>query len=125
MRCLTDAVLAELDCREHDAVLQVACVYGDFSRRLAAHLEGRQSKLHILDIAPIQLRNVRDKLRDQDNVSLHHQDSGALTFSDECFDQTVVFFLLHEQPKEVRLRTIDEALRDHIERRKTTLTSVM
>jgi ubiquinone/menaquinone biosynthesis C-methylase UbiE len=111
MHRLTDAVLDEMDCKTHSAVLQVACVYGDFSNRLAAHLRNSGSRLHILDIAPIQLRNAGDKLEHHDNVSLHHQDSSKLEFTSGKFDQTVVFFLLHEQPQDVRRKTIAEAIR--------------
>jgi ubiquinone/menaquinone biosynthesis C-methylase UbiE len=111
MHRLTDAVLDEMDCKAHSAVLQVACVYGDFSNRVAGHLQNSGSRLHILDIAPIQLRNVGDKLKHHDNVSLHHQDSSKLQFTTGKFDQTVVFFLLHEQPQEVRRKTIAEAIR--------------
>lgn len=111
MRRLTDAVLNDLDCGERQSLLQVACVYGDFSNRLAAHLLPSRSQLHIVDIAPIQLRNVRSKLAHHDNVNLHHQDSSALRFNAGQFDQTVVFFLLHEQPEDVRQKTITEAIR--------------
>jgi hypothetical protein len=68
-------------------------------------------RLHLLDIAPIQLHNARDKLNHHDNVSLHHQDSSKLEFASGKFDQTVVFFLLHEQPQEVRRKTTAEAIR--------------
>jgi len=111
MQRLTEAVLDEMDCKEHSSVLQVACVYGDFSNRLAAHLAQTRSRLNILDIAPIQLRNARDKLSHHDNVSLHHQDSSKLQFTSGKFDHTVVFFLLHEQPQDVRRKTIAEAIR--------------
>jgi ubiquinone/menaquinone biosynthesis C-methylase UbiE len=39
------------------------------------------------------------------------QDSSALELEDASFDSVVVFFLLHEQPAEVRQKTIAEALR--------------
>jgi ubiquinone/menaquinone biosynthesis C-methylase UbiE len=39
------------------------------------------------------------------------QDSTALQFDDASQDTVVVFFLLHEQPAEVRRKTISEALR--------------
>jgi len=111
MARLTQAVIDEMDCKKGDSVLQVACVYGDFSNLLASHLNRTESHLAILDIAPIQLRNVRSKLEQHRNVDLHHQDSSAMHFTDGCFDQTVVFFLLHEQPEDVRRKTISEAIR--------------
>ena len=111
MRRLTQAVLDDLQCEEHGSVLQVACVYGDFSNRLAAHLGHSKSRLHLVDIAPIQLSNAESKLGHHNNFSLHHQDSSALRFSAGQFNHTVVFFLLHEQPEDVRRKTIAEAIR--------------
>jgi len=111
MARLTDAVLTETDDIESATVLQVACVYGDFSNRLAEHLENSMSRLEIVDIAAIQLRNAREKLKHRDNVNFHHQDSSSLQFDDHSFEQTTVFFLLHEQPEDVRRQTIAEALR--------------
>jgi ubiquinone/menaquinone biosynthesis C-methylase UbiE len=111
MRKLTEAVLADITPRENARVLQVACVYGEFSNRLASHLEERSSQLELLDVAPIQLSNAREKLADHPNVTYHQQDSSAMAFPAGSFDQTVVFFLLHEQPEDVRRRTIEEAIR--------------
>ena len=111
MARLTQAVINEMDCGHGDAVLQVACVYGDFSNLLATHLQLNSSRLSLVDIAPIQLNNARSKLSHHSNVDLHHQDSSALHFADGCFARTVVFFLLHEQPEDVRRKTITEAIR--------------
>ncbi len=111
MSRLTGAVLEEMDCDDGSSVLQVACVYGGFSNLLATHIKHGTSRLAIVDIAPIQLGNVRKKLNHHDNIDLHHQDSSALHFTDGCFDRTVVFFLLHEQPEDVRRKTIAEAIR--------------
>ena len=58
MKKLTDAVLDEMNLEPHSRVLQVACVYGDFSNRLASHLNQTQSRLELVDVAPIQLDNV-------------------------------------------------------------------
>lgn len=111
MKKLTNAVLDEMELQSHSRVLQVACVYGDFSNRLASHLRQSQSKLAIVDVAPIQIRNVEKKLQAHDNVSIHHQDSTALSFPDNSFDETVVFFLLHEQPEHARRKTVEQAIR--------------
>jgi len=108
---LTNAVLDEMELQPHSSVLQVACVYGDFSNRLASHLAQTQSKLSVVDVAPIQLRNVEKKLDGQDNVSVHHQDSTCMSFPSDSFAETVVFFLLHEQPEEARRKTVAEAIR--------------
>jgi len=111
MKKLTDAVLDNLDPKPHSRVLQVACVYGDFSNKLASHLEKKQSRLDLLDVAAIQLRNASDKLSAQKNVSFHHQDSSDMSFPNASFEETVIFFLLHEQPEDVRRKTIEQAIR--------------
>ena len=111
MRTRTQAVISDMAVRPHSRVLQVACVYGEFSNLLAAHLGQNGSRLELVDVAPIQLKNAREKLAGQRNVEYHHQDSSALSFAAGSFDQTVVFFLLHEQPEAVRRKTIAEAIR--------------
>jgi ubiquinone/menaquinone biosynthesis C-methylase UbiE len=111
MKKLTAAVLEEINPTPHSRVLQVACVYGDFSNKLAGHLKQKQSTLELVDVADIQLRNAKEKLSGHDNVSFHHQDSSDLSFPQASFDETVIFFLLHEQPEAVRRKTIEQAIR--------------
>lgn len=111
MKRLTRAAIEEIDPDTRAPALQVACVYGEFSRRLAQHLPADSADLHIVDVAPIQIKNVRRKLKGQPNVHLHLQDSSAMTFRPGQFAHTVVFFLLHEQPESVRRRTVSEAIR--------------
>ena len=108
---LTRAVIDDLQVGPQSRVLQVACVYGDFSNKLARHLGRSESRLDIVDVAPIQLQNVREKLAGNSNVGFHHQDSTALRFPAATFDETVVFFLLHEQPEDARRATIEQAIR--------------
>jgi ubiquinone/menaquinone biosynthesis C-methylase UbiE len=90
--------------------LQVACVYGDFSQKMATRLDS-ESEFHVIDIAPVQLENAHKKLKNHSNVYLHHQDSTCLDFEDDKFDNIVVFFLLHEQPETVRAKTVEEVMR--------------
>jgi ubiquinone/menaquinone biosynthesis C-methylase UbiE len=111
MKKLTDSVLEEMTLEPNSRVLQVACVYGDFSNKVARHLDKTQSRLDLLDVAQIQLSNASEKLGNEKNVSYHHQDSSCMSFPNETFDETVVFFLLHEQPEAVRRKTIKEAVR--------------
>lgn len=111
MKRLTDAVLEEMSLAPQSKVLQVACVYGDFSNRVANHLDGSGSRLHIVDVAPIQIENVKKKVDGRKNVEAHLQDSTSMLFPSGTFDQTLVFFLLHEQPEYARRKTIEEAIR--------------
>lgn len=107
---LRDAALDELGNELPGKTLQVACVYGDFTAHLARRI-APQGRMDVVDILPIQLRNLRGKLSDQAPVDLHLRDSTDLGFADASYDRAVVFFLLHEQPEAVRRQTVSEALR--------------
>ncbi len=107
---LRDAALDEIGDTIHGQVLQVACVYGDFSQQIAKRL-APDSHLDVVDVAPVQLQNASSKLKDYPNVTLYHQDSTHLSLGDDRYDYTAVFFLLHEQPASARAQTIQEALR--------------
>ena len=116
---LKEAALAEVDPLESARMLQVACVYGDFTPSLASRM-GAGSHLDVVDVAPIQLRNLERKLESQDQVNLHLQDASKLGFADESFDQVQVFFLLHELPDAVRRKAVREALRKQVRQIKST-----
>lgn len=107
---LRDAALNEIGETITGYNLQVACVYGDFSQQMSNRL-GTGGELHIVDVAPVQIKNACRKLKDHANVLLHHQDSTCLKFEEGQFDNVVVFFLLHEQPETVRAKTVEEAMR--------------
>lgn len=107
---LRDAALDEMGQVISGRTLQVACVYGDFTPRVASRLRS-DAALDVVDVAPVQLDNLSRKLDGHARVRLHHQDSTSLEFEAGHFDQVIVFFLLHEQPADVREKTIAEALR--------------
>lgn len=107
---LRDLALEEMDDVIHGDVLQVACVYGNFTEHLVRRL-GPQAHLNVIDVAPVQITNLHAKLGQQKQVTVLQQDSSALLFDDASHDAVVVFFLLHEQPAEVRRKTIAEAIR--------------
>jgi len=107
---LRDAALAEMRRQGGGRTLQVACVYGDLTVRLHQEL-GQGATLDVVDVMPIQLRNLKRKLPHGANVSLLHRDSTALGVADATYDRVLLFFLLHEQPLVVRRRTVAEALR--------------
>ncbi len=107
---LRDQALDALGETLEGRTLQVACVYGDFTPRLAERL-APGATLDVVDVAPVQLDNLARKLRGCDRVALQHQDSTRLAAPDASYDRTVLFFLLHEQPAESRARTLAEALR--------------
>jgi len=107
---LRDAALQELGAVIHGKVLQVACVYGDFTEHLVSRLSP-QASLDVIDVAPIQISNLKAKLKNASQVTVSRQDSSDMRFDDASHDAVVVFFLLHEQPAEVRRKTIAQAVR--------------
>jgi ubiquinone/menaquinone biosynthesis C-methylase UbiE len=107
---LRDAALDELGQCIEGRTLQVACVYGDFSARLAARI-APDGWLDIVDVLPIQVGNVRRKLAGHARTCAWLRDSSDLGFADASYDQALLFFLLHEQPEDVRRRTLSEAVR--------------
>lgn len=109
-RALRDAALAEIGENVPGRTLQVACVYGDLTPCLLKRVAA-DGELHVIDVLPIQLQNLKRKLPANAGVSLIQRDSSALGFANDSYDRALVFFLLHEQPESVRRRTIAEACR--------------
>jgi ubiquinone/menaquinone biosynthesis C-methylase UbiE len=107
---LRDAALDALGARLEGRTLQIACVYGDLTRRLRARLAPGGS-LDVVDVLRVQLDNLARKLPGDARIGLIQGDSAALDLPDATYDRALLFFLLHEQPAEVRRRTIAEALR--------------
>jgi ubiquinone/menaquinone biosynthesis C-methylase UbiE len=104
-RRLADKALAGI--APGDRVLQLACVYGDLSMRLAAQV-GPAGALDIVDVAPIQIANARRKLAGMDWVRTDVAD--AATAREDRFDCVLSFFLLHELPDPLKRRVVDAAL---------------
>jgi ubiquinone/menaquinone biosynthesis C-methylase UbiE len=65
----------------------------------------------VLDILPIQLENLAQKMPPDERVALLQGDSSSLACPDASYDQVLLFFLLHEQPAHVRRATLAEAMR--------------
>jgi ubiquinone/menaquinone biosynthesis C-methylase UbiE len=109
-RQLRDAALAELGGTVQGSTLQVACAYGNLTPKLRERL-APDARLDIVDILPIQLKNLGKKLPPDPRVALLHGDSSSLACPDSSYEQVLLFFLLHEQPEAVRRGTLAEALR--------------
>jgi len=107
---LRDAALDALGGRLAGRTLQIACVYGDLTARLRARLAPGGS-LDVVDVLRVQLENLARKLPGDPRVGLLHGDSSALDLESGSYDRALLFFLLHEQPAEVRRRTLSEAMR--------------
>lgn len=91
--------------------LQIACVYGDLTARLAQRGRAADGSLDVVDVLPIQLRNLAGKLPRGVPVRLLTRNADNLALPDASYDRALLFFLLHEQPDDVRRRTLHEALR--------------
>ena len=107
---LRDAALDALGPQFNGRTLQIACVYGNLSRRLHDRLPADAS-LDVVDVLPIQLENLARKLPAAANINLIRANSAALHCESATYDRALLFFLLHEQPEDVRRNTIAEALR--------------
>ena len=90
--------------------LQVACVYGDLTQRLARRM-ATDGALEVVDVLPLQLANLDRKLPSGHDVRLTHADSTMLAYAGASFDRALLFFLLHEQPEAARRATLAEVLR--------------
>jgi ubiquinone/menaquinone biosynthesis C-methylase UbiE len=108
---LRDAALAALGETPAGRTLQVACVYGDFTVKLAARIARARGALDVVDVLPIQLRNLRAKLDARAPVTLLQRDASRLDFGDASYERVALFFLLHEMPRDVRRRTLAETMR--------------
>jgi len=90
--------------------LQIACVYGNLTEELRQRVSAGQGHLDVVDVLSAQLDNLRRKVPDP-AVRLLQRDSTMLGLPDANYDRVLIYFLLHEQPREVRLNTLQEALR--------------
>ncbi len=90
---LKSLVFDELRKGQH--ALQAACVYGDFTPRLAERL-GPEGRLDVIDVAPIQVANCAAKLERLPWASVRLADAEAP--GGAAYDVVCCFFLLHELP---------------------------
>ena len=104
-RRLVDAVLDEIEPGQR--VLQTACVYGNFSCRLAEHI-GPDGRFDVIDVAPIQVDFCRRKLNGHRNATVRLAD--AAQPEGGPYDTVCCFFLLHEVPEHYKTRIVDALL---------------
>jgi ubiquinone/menaquinone biosynthesis C-methylase UbiE len=96
--------LAFAEIRAGQKVLQPASVYGRFAPDLAEHV-GPEGSLDVVDVAEVQVRNVRRKLREYPNARVHH--SNILDFRGGPYDAICCYFLLHEVPDDYKKRIVN------------------
>ncbi len=115
-RRLRDAALVALAAAAPGGVLagrtlQIACVYGDLTARLARLAGKAGGTVDVVDVLPVQLENLKRKLPPDVQARRMRRNSADLALPDESYDRALLFFLLHEQPEDVRIRTLAEAFR--------------
>ena len=91
--------------------LQVACVYGDLTPKLSRRVAQSGGLLDVVDIVPLQLRNLARKLPKAAPTRLIHMYSAKLEAPSSHYDRALAFFLLHEQPAIQRKKTLSELVR--------------
>ncbi|MDX8395079.1 MAG: methyltransferase domain-containing protein, partial [Mariprofundaceae bacterium] len=106
---LMQATLDRFKQAPKESVLQLTCVYGSLTPTLHQIL-GKQS-LHITDVADVQLRLAQSKTTIGTPISATRMNAEQLGYQDNSFTTIVLFFLLHEMPREARLNTLNECLR--------------
>jgi ubiquinone/menaquinone biosynthesis C-methylase UbiE len=108
---LSEAALDALGTELPGRTLQIACVYGDLTERLAGRAAAGGGTVDVVDVLPVQLDNLRRKLSPGAPVRPLLRNAADLALPDASYDRVLLFFLLHEQPEAIRRRTLAEALR--------------
>lgn len=94
-------------------ILQVSCVFGDFTRRLAACYH-RIGEVFVFDIMHSEVRHASRKLaahQVREGSAFFQGDAAAMPFQDCTFDYVVNFFLFHELPRPMKDQVFAECLR--------------
>jgi ubiquinone/menaquinone biosynthesis C-methylase UbiE len=108
---LSEAALSEFPEPLSGRTLQVACVYGELTPELFSRVARGGGSLDVVDALPVQLANLAKKLPDRPEVTLIRANSANLEAASATYDRALVFFLLHEQPADVREKTLREIMR--------------
>ena len=106
---LLGRTLAQVETRPGARLLQLTCVYGKLTPTL---LFATDNEIHLCDVSTGQLRLARVKaLPHAGRCHLARMNAEMLGYSNDAFDQVIVFFLFHEMPAEARRRTYAEIAR--------------
>lgn len=103
---LMNAALVEAEPGQR--VLQTACVYGEFSKKLAERL-GADGHLDVIDVAATQVELCRKKLRAFGSTA-RISVMDARTPPPGPYERVFCFFLLHEVPEDYKTRIVDAVL---------------
>ena len=90
--------------------LQIACVYGDLTSSWES-CHAAAGQLDVIDVLPVQIDNLKRKLGANSRVNIQMANATALPHATASVDRSLLFFLLHEMPLDVRIATVREAFR--------------
>jgi len=108
-RKLMETTLSRLDEEYTGKILQMTCVYGSLTSNLTKR--PNLHPLHIMDVAPIQLKLALRKCDPEGELIPARMNAECMGYRSSTFDTVVLFFLLHEMPYEARQRAMSEAIR--------------
>lgn len=108
-RKLMRTTLDKLPDASEDKILQLTCVYGELTPKIVE--AANTSRLHITDVAPVQLDLAKSKMNGSNALLATRMNAEQLGYKDDCFSAVVLFFLLHELPKESREKVLSECMR--------------
>lgn len=94
-------------------ILQVSCVFGNFTQKLAACYH-QLGEVFIFDIMHSEVRHASRKLSAcnvQGGCSFFQGDAASMPFQGAVFDYVVSFFLFHELPPVMKRKVFAECLR--------------
>lgn len=106
---LMTVTLEKLAKTNHDCTLQLTCVYGQFTPKLAQSIAPAQ--LYITDVSLDQLYVAQRKTASTNPLLAARMNAEVLGYKDNCFTTLVLFFLLHELPADARRKTLSECMR--------------
>lgn len=106
---LMSVTMKRLSDIETGNVLQLSCVYGHLTPRLAQSLS--PEALHLTDVSDVQLAQVRSKAPVNPGLLVTRMNAEQLAYKTDSFDTVIIFFLLHEMPPQARRNTLAECTR--------------
>jgi len=89
--------------------LQLTCVYGQLTPTLIEAVA--PEPLYVVDVAMVQLALAKGKATDDKSLLAARMNAEQLAFADDSFATVVLFFLLHEMPKDARVHVLSECMR--------------
>lgn len=108
-RKLMHGTMARLVNTDHQAILQLTCVYGELTPKLIETVSPQA--MHITDAAMVQLDLAQGKAPTDGALLATRMNAEQLGYKDDCFTTVVLFFLLHEMPQEARKNVLSECMR--------------